>query len=95
MPWMNKKPVHGTALDLALAIRRYHRMKDPAAAFTALNQEWPEEIAAIVTKVMWPAVKMRTVSQIARDTAALMKRAAAAHKAVEKAKRRPQVKKAA
>jgi hypothetical protein len=95
MAWTNKKPAQRTALDPALAIQPYHRMKDPAAAFTALHEEWPEQIAAIVTKVMWSAVKMRTVKQIARDTVALMKKAEAAHKAVEKAKRRPQVKKAA
>lgn len=76
-----------SALDLARALKRYNRMK-PENAYVALAKEWPTPIVAIVSDLLWSEVKGRTVREIARETAALMRRMKAAHKAVEGVKQR-------
>ncbi len=74
-----------TALALALALKRYNRMK-AENAYTALWKEWPAEIAAAVEGVMWSKIKSRTVKDIARETAALMEKARQASRSVHRVK---------
>jgi hypothetical protein len=54
----------------------------------ALAKEWPVEIVALIEPIMWGKVKSRTVTDIARETKALMEKAASAFAAVQKVKRR-------
>ena len=81
-----RKQKEKTALELARDLHRYNRMQ-PAKADAALAKEWPANIVKLVEGVMWGRVKGRTVEEIARETAALMRKAAGAHDAVQAAKR--------
>lgn len=83
---MVKQQKERSALELARALKRYNRMR-PEKAYIALNKEWPLTIAALIEPIMWGKVNGRTVMDIARQTKALMDKAARAHVAVQKAKR--------
>jgi hypothetical protein len=85
---MIKQQKERSALELARALKRYNRMR-PEKAYAALNKEWPPKIAALIEPVMWGKVELdgRTVLDIARETKALMDKAARAYVAVQKAKR--------
>ena len=79
-----------SALDLALALKRYNRMK-PENAYVALAKEWPQPIVAIISDLMWREIPAnRTLKAINRETAATFHQLKAAHKAVKavKGKRR-------
>jgi hypothetical protein len=84
---MVKQQKERSALELARALKRYNRMR-PEKAYVALNREWPPKIAAMIEPVMWGKVELdgRSVMDIARETKALMDKAARAYVAVQKAK---------
>lgn len=84
------KTIRNSALDLALALKRYGRMK-PENAYVALAKEWPQPIVAIISDILWREIPAdRTLKDITRETAAAMRQLKAAHKAVAavKCKRR-------
>lgn len=60
----------------------------PENAYVALAREWPRPIVALISDVLWAEVKGRTVKEITREIAALMRTAQKAHKEVAAAKPR-------
>lgn len=79
-----KQQTQKTALDLALALKRYNAMRDPTKAYSALHDEWPPRIANIIVPIFWSEIPLRSEKQMVADLRSLQKKAAAQSAAVQR-----------